>query len=186
MAPVSAPERTSTDRLRLERLVGDHVPALYPVMSDADATVLRERMGWTPITSEAVVATYVADYEQRWEAGDCASYVVWEKGVDAPAGAGFVYLDHQDRIAPDRAEIGLWLHPDYWDRGLGAELADELTAIAVDALDCVAVDAATAPNNERAASMLRDWAERHGGGEVGIVTGPYGTDERRFTTDRSG
>jgi RimJ/RimL family protein N-acetyltransferase len=183
MAPVSAPEETSTDRLHLTRLVGKHAPALYPVMSDEAATVLRERMGWTPITDEAIVVAYATDYERRWEAGDCAAYLVRERDSDTPAGAGFVYLDHADRIEADHAEIGLWLHPDYWDRGLGAELADALYRIAVDHLDCAAVDAATDPGNDRAARMLREWAQRHGGGEVGLVSGPGEGTERRFSTE---
>lgn len=182
MAPVSAPERTSTDRLRLVRLVGEHASALYPLMSDDDAAVLRKRMEWTPITDERVVAAYATDYERRWEEGDCAAYLVRLKRTDEAVGAGFVYLDHRDRIATDHAEIGLWLHPRYWDRGLGGELADALYRVAVDDLGCVAVDAATQPSNDRAARMLRSWAERHGGGEVGIVTGEGGSTERRFST----
>lgn len=184
MAPVGAPEQTATDRLRLTRLVCEDAPALYPLMSGDDAAVLRERMNWTPITGETVVVAYAADYEQRWEDGDCAAYLVREKSSNDPAGAGFVYLDHRDRIGAGRAEIGLWLHPDFWDCGLGAELADALTRVATDHLDCAAVDAATAPNNDRAARMLRDWAARHGGGEVGLVTDETGTTERRFTTQR--
>lgn len=185
MPPVSAPERTATDRLLLVRLVAEHASALYPLMSDDDAAVLRERMGWTPITDESVVAAYAADYERRWDDGECAAYLVRERATSAPAGAGFVYLDHADRIPSDRAEIGLWLHPDFWDRGFGAELADALYRIAVESLGCAAVDAATDLDNDRAARMLGAWAERHGGGEVGVATGPNGTTERRFSTDGS-
>lgn len=182
MTSLPAPERTRTDRLVLSRLVGGDASALYPVMTDGDAAVLRRRMGWAPIQSEATVAAYAADYERRWDEGECAAYLVSLEGEPSPAGAGFIYLDvGDDRIDADRAEIGLWLHPDYWDRGLGAELADGLTRVALDDLGCSGVDAATLPENSRAAKMLGEWADRHGGDDVGLVTGPTGATERRFS-----
>lgn len=179
MAALDAPERVTSDRLVLSRMVADDAGALYPVMSDPDADPVRQRMGWDDVTV-AAVEEYATEYEQRWDAGECAAYLVRREGDRAPAGAGFIYLEHRERLGPGRAEIGLWLHPNYWDRGLGAELADVLTSIAVDDLGCAGIDAATDPDNERAAQMLRAWAERHGGEEIGVVVGACGDAERRF------
>lgn len=180
MAPLDAPERVTSERLVLTRLVADDAGALHPVMNDPDAEPLRKYMDWEAVTANAVTE-YTTEYEQRWEAGECAAYLVRRRGKETPAGAGFVYLEHRERIGPGRAEIGLWLHPAHWNEGLGAELADALTRIAVDHLGCSAIDAATDPDNERAARMLRAWAERHGGREVGVVVGERGRPERRFT-----
>lgn len=180
MDVLDAPERVTCERLVLTRLVADDARALYPVMSDPDAETLREWMEWDAV-SPLAVAEYATEYEHRWEAGECAAYLVRRRGEETPAGAGFVYLEHRERIGPGRAEIGLWLHPAHWDEGLGAELADALTWVAVDHLGCSDVDAATDPDNERAARMLRVWAERHEGEEVGVVVGESGDPERRFT-----
>lgn len=182
MGPVDAPARIETDRLVLSRLVADDATALAPVMTDEDAAVVRDRMGWDAVDDDAV-REYAADYERRWETGECAAYLVRVAGDDRPAGSGFVYLEHGERIADGRAEIGLWLHPDHWDRGLGAELADALTRVALDDLGCVGVDAATDPDNRRAARMLGDWVERHGGEERGVVVGAEGALERRYAVD---
>lgn len=113
-----------TARLVCERFTMEHVDELRAMDQEATVQWWLFRQSYTADETRERAARRVAFWDERG-VGD---YVVRAlDGGETVGFAGFFPADEPDAIA-----IGYALHPPYWGRGYGTELARKLTATALD------------------------------------------------------
>jgi RimJ/RimL family protein N-acetyltransferase len=109
-----------TDRLRLEPWGGEHAEML--VALSAMPEVMRHigpGVTWTSARARA----RAAEAERHWEVHGFG----WRAAIDRSTGVavGFIGLNHVGEgtigLDPGEHEIGWWLDPDVWGRGLARE-----------------------------------------------------------------
>lgn len=136
------PTRLTTDRLVLRRAHPDHVlcDRLHSLFADvADPAAVFQYCGWEHHGDESSTRAYLEDRVASWRAGRLYEYVLSTR--DDGAYVGTTCLEACDDGA---FELGLWLSPSVWGRGLAGEQTDALLHVAFAVLDAPFVVAGTA------------------------------------------
>jgi RimJ/RimL family protein N-acetyltransferase len=110
-----------TPRLRLRRFEESDVDDIWPVVSNPD---FPKMMSWAAHTDRNETLGYVRAVHKSLEQN---AGVVWaiehEQRVIGSIGLeSMVFARHAWRV--DRAELGFWLAPEHWNKGLMTEAAD--------------------------------------------------------------
>ena len=167
------PETVETDRLRLERLDGDHPTTLalwdHLGYHAPDVEETTSYVTWDPHRTPFETHELQQRAEERWEDASGLSYVVrpreGEDGADEIAGTTGLWLDWEHRTAT----LGIWLRKPFWGRGYSGERADALLELAFDRLDLALLRVGHLPENEQSERAIRKYVERHGGRYEGTV-----------------
>jgi RimJ/RimL family protein N-acetyltransferase len=163
-----------TERLRLERWGDRHTPLLVRLSSTPEVMrFIGTGDPWPPLLAEDV-----ARAERRhWEEHGFG----WRATIDKATGRGIglVSLNYAGEgtagLDPGEREIGWWLEPDAWGRGLGTEGATALRDEAFEVLQMPSIIARIQPENggslgvARALGMEFDFATTGRSGEAVVV-----------------
>ena len=104
-------------RLALREWGADEVDGLHRWFADPDVTRFLDWGGRSKTDSAAHLAEIVAEQSREARTRVFLALVLKEAPVRTIGDAGFTL------IAPETAEIGYFLEPSYWGRGLGSEAA---------------------------------------------------------------
>lgn len=187
------PEELSTERLRLERCCRENVSVreFYDACShrNPDIEEVTQYLSWDPHESVKESRDTLAHFEQAWEDGDIATYLIIPREGEDGAGelAGTCGLTCKwDR---DCAVLGVWLHKRFWERGYSGERADRMIRMAFEDLDFGMVAVSHQAGNEPSERAIRKYVERNGGRREGLLRnnaadedGPV--DRVRYTISR--
>jgi RimJ/RimL family protein N-acetyltransferase len=143
-----------TERLRLERWDERHTELLVRLSSMPGVMrFIGTGDPWPPLLAEDV-----ARAERRhWEAHGFG----WRAAIDRAdgRGIGLVSLNYAGEgtagLDPEEREIGWWLEPDAWGRGLGTEGATALRDEAFEALEMPSIIARIQPANAASIGLAR-------------------------------
>jgi RimJ/RimL family protein N-acetyltransferase len=151
---IEAPAVIETERLRLERWDDPHTDLLVRLASmPAVMRFIGTGDPWPPLLAEDV-----ARAERRhWEEHGFG----WRATIDKAdgRGIGLVSLNYAGEgtagLDPGEREIGWWLEPDAWGRGLGAEGAMALRDEAFGELAMPSIIARIQPANDASLGVAR-------------------------------
>jgi RimJ/RimL family protein N-acetyltransferase len=147
-----ASERTETARLRLERWDEEH-DVLLIHLSSIPRVMRYIGLGdlWTQSSAEEIAARQ----RDHWKKHGFGWRAAVEKATDRQV--GFMALNFAGEgtvgLLPDEYEIGWWLEPEAWGRGLAREGAEALCDEAFDRLAAPSVVARIQPGNQRSISV---------------------------------
>jgi RimJ/RimL family protein N-acetyltransferase len=152
-----------TDRLMLRPMAQSDAPALFAILSDAEAMRFWQR---PPVTRLAVVEDMVR--EQIAAAPLCRYWTVW-RGGDAIGSCGLSFIRPED----GQAQTGFLFRRDQWGHGFAREAMQAVTDHAFASLGLTLLVAKTHLDNEPARRLLERlgfWLDHiEESGEPGIV-----------------
>jgi RimJ/RimL family protein N-acetyltransferase len=151
---IQAPAVIETKRLRLERWDERHTPLLVRLASTPEVMrFIGTGDPWPPLLAEDV-----ARAERRhWEDHGFG----WRAAIDRVdgRGIGLVSLNYAGEgtagLDPGEREIGWWLEPDAWGRGLGTEGSAALRDEAFDLLAMPSIIARIQPPNRGSVGVAK-------------------------------
>ncbi len=141
------PDSFSTERLRAERLVPEHLPALRHIHSDP---VLMATLGG--VRDEAGTGAYLERNLRHWGEYGFGIWVLREPTDGRVAGLGV--LRHLALEGADEIEVGYGLYPEFWGRGLATEIAAECIRLGRERLGVSSVVGLTLASNLRSQRVL--------------------------------
>ena len=118
--------RLDSERLFLRPPEERDAKVLALLANDYDIVKNTSRMPWPYAESDA--RAYIARSAEERALGTEFTFVIAEKGVDAPIGSIGLRLNN------GTFEFGYWLGKDFWGQGYATEAAHRLLAFAFDAL----------------------------------------------------
>ncbi len=147
---------SSTARLVLRQIRPGDIHEVHRGLSDPRVTVYyavafptleatREQMDW---------------YEQIWQERSGLWWAICLHGEERMIGAiGF----NNFKPAPEKAEIGYWILPEYWGKGYASEAMEEVLKIAFTSLGLHRIEAYVEGGNEASVRMLQRFGFVHEG-----------------------
>ena len=143
-----------TERLRLERWDERHTDLLVRLSSMPEVMrFIGTRDPWPPLLAEDVARAERRHWEQHGFG--------WRATIDKESdrGIGLVSLNYAGEgtagLDPGEREIGWWLEPGAWGRGLGSEGAAALRDEAFDVLRMPSIIARIQPENDGSLGVAR-------------------------------
>ena len=141
------PDGFTTERLRAERLVPEHLPALRHIHCDP---MLMATLGG--VRDEASTAAYLERNLRHWDEYGFGIWVLREPNDGRVAGLGV--LRHATVDGADEVEVGYGLYPEFWGRGLATEIASECIRLGRERLGLSSVVGLTLASNLRSQRVL--------------------------------
>jgi ribosomal-protein-alanine N-acetyltransferase len=145
--------RGRTALLRFPR--PEDAPALFGLASDEEVT---KWFSWGPYTSPEEPAAWIAEQEDKREAGRQLDFVV-EVGGEVAGVTGLGELSRRDR----RCIIGTWLGRRFWGTGVNAQSKALLARLAFHTCGMERIGAYSNPENARSSAALAKVGFSHEG-----------------------
>jgi len=141
------PERFTTARLSAERLTEAHHADIHRMHTDP---VQMELLGG--VRDEIQTREYLDRNLAHWAQHGFGVWIVRDIATGEVAGRALVR--HLPLDGVDEVEIGYSLHPAYWGRGLGTEIAAACVRYGFDEVRLPSLVALTLPHNARSRHVL--------------------------------
>lgn len=142
------PPEIETERLVLRRM---RVADAKDVFDYASKEETSRYLLWGPHQDIHYTEKYLKTIENLYKKGEFFDWAVELKREGKMIGTGgFTSVDQSNRAA----EIGYVLHPDYWSKGYGTEIAEELLAFGFCVLDMNRIQARYMTGNERSRHVM--------------------------------
>jgi ribosomal-protein-alanine N-acetyltransferase len=138
-----------TERLVLRRITLGDVPALFEMLSDP---VVMRYMSSLPLTSESEAAAVVERIGAAWDEGRGIEWGITLHGDDRLVGKCAFYRLH---AAHARAELGYFLAPGCWGRGLATEAVGAVLDFGFGTMGLHSVEVQTDPDNGSSIGVAR-------------------------------
>lgn len=166
MSPSLFPAHVESDRLRYDPLHETvETLDLYELHRSGELEPVMRPLGDDPHGTPKETFDELTTAEEKWQAGELASYAITER--ESGAFVGLAELDTEwDR---DWAGFGIWLREPYWGRGYAGERAGAMLYVAFELLDLEIVSVGHEPENERSKRAIRKYVDRYGGQADGIL-----------------
>lgn len=155
-----------TARLRLRPLAATDVEALWPYVSDPEFPKL---MSWAAHTDRKETAEFLARQAEGLANGTDLAWAIEHEGVVVGC-VGFHGITWQLRAwRLDRAELGYWLAPALWGKGLMTEGARGAIQFGFDTLRLHKVTVGCLLENDASRKVINKLGFRHVGKQVDDV-----------------
>jgi ribosomal-protein-alanine N-acetyltransferase len=107
-----------TDRLLLRPFASDDVETVYRLVNDPEIVATTRTLHFP--YPEGAAVRWIAQQPEAWLTGRAAIFAITLKRTGLVLGAIGLEIDAAD----ERAELGYWLDPAFWNRGYASEAAE--------------------------------------------------------------
>ncbi len=115
--PVDTRPSLETDRLQLRPFHSDDAETVQRLVNDPDIVATTRALHFP--YPDGTAARWIAQHAEAWVSGRAAIFAISLKRTELVIGAIGLEIDAPD----ERAELGYWIDPAFWNRGYASEAA---------------------------------------------------------------
>lgn len=143
--PVPPDFQLQTKRLVLRAFTAADAQRVFEIRSHWDVTRMLVFPAYPPVLDD--ISAWLEEHAAEWRAGTAYRFAMVVDGK-------VIGCTDVDEISDGSGELGYWLDPDYWSRGLGSEAAAAVLTFATQTLGLRRLSAGHAADNPASGRIL--------------------------------